>query len=320
MRLLRGLGRLRLPEGGSITTIGVFDGVHLAHARIIGGAVKRARALGLKSVVITFDPHPARVLGGAAGVPSLISLEHRIRLIGALGPDYIVVARFTRSFAALKPEAFASRVLVSKAGAREVYIGDNFYFGRGASAGPASLEKIGRRLGFRVHIVPAVRIGSRRVSSSAIRALVRSGRLAEASRLLGRPVSVYGTVARGARIARELGYPTANINPHHEVTPPSGVYAVCANRAGRIYKGILNIGTRPTFYAPRDREPAIEVHMFGFRRKIYGEDIEVSFIKKIRDERRFRSARDLVRQIHKDERRALAAFDKQTRIPPLTTR
>jgi riboflavin kinase/FMN adenylyltransferase len=301
MKVIRGLRALDMRGAGSVVTIGVFDGVHVGHARVIGLVVRRARALGKKSVVITFDPHPARVLGLSGEVPSLISLGHRMRLIGELSPDYIVVANFSKALASAKPADFARSVLASKAGASEVYVGDNFYFGRGGLAGPGELVRLGRQFGFRVRIIPAVKVGRRRVSSSLIRGLIRSGKLGEASGLLGRPVSVFGTVAKGASIARELGYPTANINPHHEVTPPSGVYAVIVKYGARSYGGILNIGCRPTFYAPRDAEPSIEVHIFGFRKKIYGKDLEVFFIKKIRDERRFSSAAELVRQIRKDE-------------------
>jgi riboflavin kinase/FMN adenylyltransferase len=307
MKVIRGINGLRMAPRSSVVTIGVFDGVHAGHAKVIGRAVRRGRELGLKSVVITFDPHPAKALGTArgGGAPSLISLEHRIRLIGGMSPDYIVVAHFTAALGSMSPADFAAGVLASRAGAREVYIGSDFSFGKGASAGPRQLAALGKRLGFGVSVVPAVKMGARRVSSSHIRSLIREGKINRAARLLGRPVSVFGTVARGVRLARELGYPTANINPHHEVTPPSGVYAVIVNYGGRTYKGILNIGRRPTFYAPRDSEPAIEVHIFGFRKMIYGQDLEVSFVRKIRDEKRFRSARELIEQIRKDERIAL---------------
>lgn len=308
MIAIYGLRWFKLPRHRSVVAIGIFDGVHAGHARVISSAVRRAKALGLKSVVMTFDPHPAKVLGHRLSAPSLMSIAHRTRLMAALGPDYIVIARFSKALAALGPAEFAEKVLVSKAGAAEVFVGDNFYFGKGAKAGSGSLASIGRKSGFRVNVVPPVMAGGHRVSSSAIRSLISKGRLSEAARLLGRPVSVYGTVAPGARIATELGYPTANINPHHEVVPPSGVYAVIVDHGGRRYKGVLNIGWRPTFYAPRDMEPTIEVHIFGFRGRLYGKDLEVSFIKKLRDERRFSDSASLVRQIRKDGSRAIAAL------------
>ena len=305
MKVLRGLNSLHYKPGSSIVTIGVFDGVHIGHAIVIRKAVARASALGLKSVVITFDPHPAKVLRHPSKSPSLISLEHRIRLIEEMTPDYVVILKFTKALASLSPEAFARNVILSHAGAKEVYVGDNFFFGKGAGAGAENLRKIGCCLGFKVTVVHAVKIGSQRISSSRIRKLVTSGRIRQAEKFLGRPVSVLGTVVSGANLARELGYPTANLNPHHEVIPPSGVYAVRIRYDGKVFKGVLNIGNRPTFYAPRDREPAIEAHIFGFDKRIYGHDLEVYFIRKIREERKFSDKKGLIRQIEKDEKSAL---------------
>jgi riboflavin kinase/FMN adenylyltransferase len=310
MKVSRGLNSLRAGKNSSIVTIGVFDGVHVGHSVVIRKTVARAKALGLKSMVITFDPNPAKVLSKPAKTPSLISLEHRIRLIGEMAPDHVAVLRFTKKLASLSPEAFVSNVLLAHAGAAEVYVGDNFYFGNAAEAGTEELQKLGARLGFKVTVVNAIKIGTNRISSSRIRKLIAGGRLQEAEKFLGRPVSVLGTVVSGANLARELGYPTANLNPHHEVIPPSGVYAVMVRYGGKLFKGVLNIGTRPTFYAPRDREPAIEVHIFGFGKRIYGHDLEVFFIRKIRDEKKFSGKESLVRQIKKDKKSALSILRK----------
>lgn len=310
MKIVHGLQNLRPSGRGSVATIGVFDGVHIGHARVIAKVVARAKRLGLKSVVMTFDPHPAKVAGKTLrrrkAAPSIISLAHRMRLIEALSPDILVVLGFTKKFASLSAEDFARHVLVDKARAREVYVGSNFYFGAGASSGIAELKALGRRYGFKVGAVSVVLAGKRPASSSAVRQLIAKGDLKRAQRLLGRPVSIFGTVIKGANLARELGYPTANLNPHHEVVPPSGVYAVLVRYGHRTFKGILNIGVRPTFYAPRDQEPAIEVHIFGFKEQIYGKDLEVFFIKKIRQERRFDSQDALVEQIKNDENIALS--------------
>lgn len=310
MKILRGLGSLRLAQQSSVVTIGVFDGVHVGHGAVIRKAIARAKILGLESVVITFDPNPAKVLSSSSKAPSLISLEHRIRLIDSMSPDYVAVLKFTKTLASFSPEAFAKNILLAHAGAGEVYVGDNFYFGKAAEADAQELQRLGIRLGFKVTIVRAVRIGRKRISSSYIRKLVTSGRLDEAEKFLGRPVSVLGTVVSGANLARELGYPTANLNPHHEVIPPSGVYAVMVRYSGKLFKGVLNIGNRPTFYAPRDQEPALEVHIFGFKKRIYGHDLEVFFIKKIRDEKKFSGKEGLIRQIKKDEKSALAILRK----------
>lgn len=300
MTVIKGLRRLRRPVEASVVTVGVFDGVHLGHRKVIAGTVERAKALGVRSVVLTFDPHPAMILHPGTWVPSLMSLDHRIRLIGELGVDIIIVANFSKSFASITAEKFVKDVLVSKLGAREVCASKGFFFGKGAEASLELLKKLGARYGFKVDVVKAARVGSGIVSSSRIRKAITAGDIALAARLLGRPVSVLGTVVKGISLASSLGYPTANINPHHEVVPPSGVYAVKVLFRGKMLKGVLNIGMRPTFFAPRDCEPNIEVHIFNFRRHIYGEDLEVLFIKKIRDEVRFENRQELVREIRRD--------------------
>ncbi len=311
MKVIRGLHALQRPLKGSVLTIGVFDGVHIGHRKVIGKVVARAKKLGVKSVVVTFDPHPIKSLAPADNrTLSLISLDHRLRMVGSLGVDILVVVSFTEAVSGLSPGAFVKNILVDKLGVREIYVSDNFYFGKDAAAGVRELEALGGEFGFSVHVVSPARSGGRIISSSLIRKLVTGGDLKKAALLLGRPVSVLGTVVSGARLARELGYPTANLNPHHEVIPPGGVYAVMVRYENRLYRGVLNIGLRPTFYAPRDCEPAIEVHIFGFRRKVYGKDLEVLFMGKLRNERHFSGKADLVAQIENDKKAAQALLGR----------
>ena len=197
------------------------------------------------------------------------------------------------------------RILLDKLGARGIYVGENFYFGRGARADAKALRVLSGDFNFKVNIMRPIRKGNRVVSSSLIRRLIMDGRIDEASKLLGRPVSILGTVVRGRRRGRILGYPTANINPHHEAIPPSGVYAVKVNYGGEIFKGVLNIGIRPTFLKrDEEAEPTIEVHILDFDEKIYGEDLEILFVKKIRDEIKFKHREALRRQIRQDDREA----------------
>ena len=299
MKILRGLNSIR-KISGSVATIGVFDGVHIGHRAVIGRVVSRARALGAKSVVVTFDPHPAKVLGKGRGASSLVSLEHRIKLIESLGVDVLAVLAFTEDFARYSPEKFVDTVLIKSLGVKEIYIGENFFFGRRAAAGAGRLRSIARAVSVKVVSVPSIKIGGRVTSSSLARTLILSGRLDTAKKVLGRPVSLFGTVVRGSRLARSLGYPTANINPHHEVVPPRGVYAVRIMYGKRCFGGVLNIGWKPTFFGSRDKEPTVEVHIFGFSRRIYGRDLEIAFVRKIRDERRFDDRESLVRQIRRD--------------------
>ena len=324
MIVIKGLNGLKRPIKNSVLAIGVFDGVHLGHRAIIERTVARAGLLDrshkrgterrdrFKSIVVTFQPHPGKVLKSGREVLSLISVKHRIKLIGQMGPDMIMVLNFTKAFSELKAADFVKRVLVNRLGVKEIYIGDNFYFGRGGDADGSALASLGRRFGFSVNIVKSIKKHGQVISSSRIRGLILRGQLNEAARLLGRRVSVLGTVVSGAGIARDLGYPTANINPHHEVIPPSGVYAVLVNVDGSIFKGVLNIGTRPTFYGSRDMEPSIEVNILGFNKKIYGKDLELLFIKKLRDEIRFDSRQGLVRQIRKDILEAIKALQDKS--------
>ncbi|MCX5679570.1 MAG: bifunctional riboflavin kinase/FAD synthetase [Candidatus Omnitrophica bacterium] len=305
MRIIRGLRNLKRPIRASAVTIGVFDGVHVGHREIIGKVVARARDKNIEAVVVTFDPHPSSVLSQSKNVASLISLDHRLDLFRRLGVDTTVVINFAKPFANMSPESFVRKILIGRLGARFIYTGENFYFGNSASAGSVDLNRIASPYGVKVVLVSPVKVSGEVVSSSLIREYITSGELNKAKRLLGRGVSILGTVVRGARFARVLGYPTANINPHHEVIPPTGVYAVKV-RIGRVVRGgVLNIGKRPTFYAPRDEEPDIEAHIFDFKTRIYGKEIEIYFVQKIRDERRFKDAGALVRQIKKDTGLAL---------------
>ena len=310
MKVVDGLKNLKKPIRGSVVTIGVFDCVHIGHNKIIDLVVSRARTLGLKSVVVTFDPHPAKVFSHRSSAPSLISLDHRERLIAERGVDILVVVKFTRRFAGVQAKDFLRDVVWRRLGAKIIYAGRNFYFGRRAWAGSNELKMMAHPLGIKVVEVKPARVDGGVASSSLAREKISRGDLTGASRILGRPVSVLGTVAGGSRLARSLGYPTANINPNHEAVPPSGVYAAMVRLGRKSYKGIVNIGVRPTFYAPRDRETSIEVHIFNFHGDIYGKDLEVLFIKKIRDEIRFSGRDELIQQIRRDERAARKLLKK----------
>ncbi|MFH0764400.1 MAG: bifunctional riboflavin kinase/FAD synthetase [Candidatus Omnitrophota bacterium] len=304
MRIIRGLKNLR-PIKNSSVAVGVFDGVHIGHRKIIRKVVRAAGKRGIPSVILTFDPHPLKVLSAKSKAPSLISLKHRMKLIEELGVDNLVVLNFTRLFSRIPAQIFVRNILVKKIGAKAIFAGPGFYFGKGAEAGYALLGKLSCKSGFKVEMVRPVKVRGRVVSSSLIREYVSKGELGEAAALLGRPVSVLGTVVKGTGLARYLGYPTANVNPHHEAIPPTGVYAVRVKLGSRRFNGILNIGARPTFYGPADKEPSIEVHIFDFGGDLYGKDVEIIFVKKIRQERKFRTIADLIAQIKNDEKKAL---------------
>lgn len=310
MKVFRDLKSIKNTIRASVATVGVFDGVHIGHKKIIKEVVRRSKILNLKSVVLTFDPHPLKVLNPGARVPSLVSLQHRRNLIEELGVDYLVILKFTKAFSRLSPERFVKNILINKLSSKEIYVGENFYFGKGAKAGIDGLRSLSGEFGFKVKVFRPIKTEANIISSTLIRRLIVNGNITKASIFLGRPLSILGTVVMGSSRGRIMGYPTANIDPHHEAIPPSGVYAVRVKRKDKILKGVLNIGVRPTFFKDKGldgpREPTIEVHIFDFNERLYGEEIEIVFVKKLRDERRFKDRQDLILQIRRDEEIARA--------------
>ncbi|MDD5730183.1 MAG: riboflavin biosynthesis protein RibF [Candidatus Omnitrophica bacterium] len=284
-----------------VVAIGVFDGLHIAHQRILNEAKKQALRINGKSLVLTFWPHPKRRF-------SIYSLAHRLRLISELGIDACVVIKFDKAFSRMSPGDFIKKILAQRIGARFIYVGENFRFGRNAAGSVETLEEFSGLYGFKLKVFKPMRSGGRKISSTYIRELIISGKLDKARRLLLRPVSVFGKVIKGTGLARRLGFPTANIRPHHEILPPPGIYAVRVLLDGPALNGACYIGIRPTFKAqnlpakPGKRGPQnnIEVHIFDFNKNIYGSLLEIQFIKKIRNERQFSSPELLIEQIRKD--------------------
>lgn len=319
MRVLRGLEAARAhPLRGPVAaTIGVFDGVHRGHRRVLDELVAWARAGGGESVVVTFDRHPREVLTGARPA-ALASLEHRLVLLARAGVDAALVLPFDETTASTEAEDFARDVLAGALHARRVLLGANHRFGRGRRGDLALLERLGPELGLEARelaLEPADEEGQV-ISSTAIRDAIATGRLGDAERMLGRPVTVLGQVVRGDARGRTLGFPTANLDLHHEARPPSGVYAASvAVGAGREPPvegaprslAVVNVGRRPTFH-PEAGEALVEVHVLDFSGDLYDRTLEVSFLAKLRDERRFSGAAELVAQIAADVREARGRF------------
>ncbi len=285
-----------------MVALGVFDGVHLGHRHILKAAVEKARRIKGTSMVVTFWPDPHRE-------ESIYSLEHRLRLIGAVGIDVCVVIKFNQKFSRIPAEKFIKNILAERIDAKHIYVGRNFRFGREGKGDFKSLIKLSSLYYFKVKAFDIIKINHQPISSTYIRRLITSGKLKEAGRLLSRPVSVLGTVIKGASLATRLGFPTANIDPHHEVLPPSGVYAVLAIFHNKKFKGVCYIGTKPTFSrqdgiplltGKHQRQKHVEVYIFNFKKNIYGKYLEIQFIKKIRNERKFNSPQYLVQQVKKD--------------------
>lgn len=271
-------------------TIGIFDGVHRGHQAILKRLVHKAKKSRLKSVVITFDPHPVNVLSKGEKIPFLMSLEHRIRLIKKMGVDDCIVIRFTKEFSKLRPEDFIKKILIDKINLKVLVTGGNFLFGFKEKGSSGLLKRLSKTCDFKFYSVPPLKMKKEIISSTRIRSLIEKGDLKLAEKLLGRPVTILGTVVKGKRLGRKIGFPTANIDPHHESIPPAGVYSVNVELDKKLYRGILNISAHKI----------IETHIFNFKKDIYGRDIEVIFKRKIRDEKKFNSLENLKKQIHLD--------------------
>ncbi|MFH0912693.1 MAG: riboflavin biosynthesis protein RibF [Candidatus Omnitrophota bacterium] len=301
MKVIYGINKIKKFKR-PVLALGVFDGVHLGHRKILKAAVSKARRIKGTAMVVTFWPDPHRE-------KSLYSLEHRLRLIGAIGIDACIVIKFSSALSIITAEDFIKNILIKKIGIDYIYVGNNFRFGKGAKGDSGALRKLSRIYNFRLRLFEVIKINNKSISSTYIRRLIIDGQLNTAARLLSRPVSVLGTVIKGTSLGRKLGFPTANINPHHEVLPPSGVYAVKIIFNRYNLKGLCYIGKKPTFsrqggiplLAEKSKDiKHIEVFIFNFCQNIYGKYLEIQFIRKIREEKKFASSQFLVRQIKKD--------------------
>jgi riboflavin kinase/FMN adenylyltransferase len=248
-------------------------------------------------MVLTFDPHPMKVLAPDRCPPLLTPTPKKLALMEACQPDFVVCLPFTLELAGLSPGDFVERILLGVFGMREIYVGYDFAFGKGRSGTIRLLEELGGEHNFRVHIIKPVMVQGRIVSSSAIRRWIQDGNVDEAARFLGRLYSLIGPVVEGLQRGRELGFPTANVRLTYEVVPARGVYAVQVEWQGRRYDGVANIGVNPTF---GDTQLGLEIHLFDFGETLYGETVEVFFLKKIRDEQTFPSGTALIAQIRQD--------------------
>ena len=305
MKLRHSLSALGREKNGTCLAAGFFDGVHRGHQAVIRRAIQEAHIRGEEAWIMTFDTHPLKLLQPLAAPPLLTSARHRIRLLESYGVQNCVILRFTRAMAELGPETFILRLVRAVHNLRGMVVGRNWTFGKNGAGTPELLKKLGALHGFDVDIVRPARWRGQIISSTRIRRAVAAGRIAEAAAMLGRTFSVAGAVVSGRGIGRRLGTPTANVAPHNEVIPADGVYAVRAALGRRIYDGVANIGSRPTFFRSSDgqeskRHRVLEVHLFDMNSDIRGRELEVFFIRKLREERRFATPEALKRQIARD--------------------
>jgi len=284
---------------GTVATVGAFDGVHRGHRAVLAEIVRRARAQGLASLIVTFDPHPLEVVNPPAAPRLLTFPAERRELLEALGLDRIELLPFTPELARLAPEEFVRRVLRAQFGMRELVLGYDHGFGRGRTGDVALLRQLAREDGFSVDVVEAVRDDGQPISSSLIRTAVAHGDLAAAERWLGRRYGATGVVERGAGRGRTIGVPTLNLAPPdpRKLLPPDGVYAVRVNWRGASYGGMMNQGPRPTFGITAR---ALEIHLFDFAGELYGETVTVEWVRRLRDVQTFPSREALVAQIGRD--------------------
>ena len=291
--------RSDLPRGG-VVTIGNFDGVHLGHQGMLRRVVERARALDAPSVVLTFDPHPTKVLHPQRAPKLIQTLRQREEAIASLGVDALVVVPFTREFAAMPAEEFVSDLLGRCLGAREVHVGSAFAFGCGKRGNVALLSRLGEEAGIRVEPLDVVVDGDEPVSSTRVRTLLQEGDVSAARRLLGRPFALDGVIAKGDRMGRKIGFPTINLKSESDLLPRDGVYVtkVLLRSFERTFACVTNIGRRPTVY--EDYATTVESYILDFSSDVYGEAIQLTFFERLRDEMVFPSMLELTAQIRRD--------------------
>jgi riboflavin kinase/FMN adenylyltransferase len=307
MRILRSIPELAQISGPVFLAIGVFDGVHLGHQAVIGSAVRHAREAGGTAVVVTFDPHPAKLLRPQESPRLLTATQHKISLIRELGVSHLLVLAFNRQLASTPPEEFVRQLVEAAGPLREICVGQEWSFGKNRAGNLTLLKKLGREMNFNVVGVEPVTRDGVIVSSTAIRRAVETGDLGLAARMLGREYTILGTVEEGSRVGRSLGFPTANLSAHSEQFPPNGVYAAEGWLGGRTMHGVVNLGLRPTIAAEAPQR-VLEFHLFDFNRDLYGEEIEVRFLRYLRPERKFENLAALREQITRDAAEARKIF------------
>jgi riboflavin kinase/FMN adenylyltransferase len=308
MRLIHAASEFQPGTRKVSLAIGFFDGVHLGHQQTIRQAIADARQHEAHSLVITFDLHPNAVVAPGRVHPLIYSLPQKVRTIGSLGVDALLLLHFDEPFSRQTGESFIRGLARDLGQILSVCVGTGFVFGYKRGGNVELLKRLGAELRFAVHAVASVSLGGRAVSSTRIRAAIVAGDLDAASQMLGRPYSLAGPVIQGDRLGRQLGFPTANIDARGLVLPPSGVYAVQALAGGQTYRAVLNIGTRPTLARPEPQLRA-EAHLLGFQGNLYGRELEITFVEKLREERPFASLEELRRQIAQDILAAQARFD-----------
>lgn len=312
MELIRGIHNISSQHHGCVLTIGNFDGVHLGHQAVLEQVTAQAKLLGLPSTVMTFDPLPLELFAGDKAPARLTRLRDKYVQLSKLNLDRLLCVNFNHQFANLSAEAFIKDLLVQKLGVKFLVVGDDFCFGKGRVGNFSMLEQAGREFGFEVVSTQSFCLQQQRVSSTAIRQALALNDLAAAKTMLGRDYSISGRISHGRKLGRTIGFPTANIPLKRCVSPVSGVYVVEAHGIGnQPIGGVANIGQRPTVEGVRQQ---LEVHLFDFHANLYGKQLEVSLLHKLRDEKKFDSFDLLKQQIELDAEAARVWLRQQVPV------
>jgi riboflavin kinase/FMN adenylyltransferase len=307
MRILRSIPELAQIPGPVFLAIGVFDGVHRGHQAVISSAARHAEEVGGTAIVVTFDPHPAKFLRPQESPRLLTATQHKIALIRALGVSHLLVLKFDRELASTSATDFVRQLVAAAQPLREICVGQEWSFGKNRAGNLALLKELGAQLNFSVVGVEPVTSNGTIVSSTAIRKAVESGDFVTATRMLGRDYTILGTVEEGKHLGRSLGFPTANLSAHSEQFPPNGVYVAEGMLSGKTVRGVVNLGVRPTI-GDCSPQRVLEFHLFDVDRDLYGEEIEIRFLRYLRPERKFESLSALREQIARDVREAQQIF------------
>jgi len=309
MKIFRDINEIKFDKR-TVLTLGTFDGIHLGHQQIIRKVVESSEEFHLRNIVITFHPHPRKVINPELQIKLLTTSEEQIEILEKLGVQNLFVINFTKEFSELTPDEFIKNYLVEKIGLSRIVIGYDHHFGKGRGGDVNFLIASGKQYGFEILQIPPFIIDNEPVSSTKIRNELESGNINKVNRMLGRTYSFSGVVVEGDKRGRKLGYPTANISLSDEdkMLPQLGIYAVLVNIDGTEHKGLLSIGKRPTFYD--DGKVIPEVYIYDFNNDIYGKEIKINLVEKLRGEEKFNTAEELIRQMDIDKENGLKVLNQ----------
>ena len=307
MEVFRHIEDFRRPELKTVVTMGNFDGIHLGHQALVANAVAEAKQSRTQSVVFTFDPHPLKLLAPERAPQMIVNHQDKMDILKTLGVDAVIVQSFDRRFASIQAEDFVRRYLIERLNLSKIWLGRDLRFGRAREGDAEDLIRWGSDLGFSVGIVEPILLQGKRISSSRIRHLIEQGRVDEVQPMLGRYHFISGNVVNGHHRGRELGFPTANLAAATELIPRDGIYATIMELQNRSWMSVSSVGHNPTF---GNGLRTIEAYVLDFAQNIYGERVKLSFIQRIREERKFAQIELLVTQMHEDVEAARAVFDE----------